>query len=72
MLERGPSQEYVQGAAGGPDQTLYVSPLHALGLDAWLYRAVAYPHKLVAAEMRIPLPFSVEPMCLAYDETLKP
>jgi hypothetical protein len=59
MLEWGPSQEYVQGAAGGPDQTLYVIPLHTLGLDAWLYGAVAYPHKSVAAEMRIPLPFSI-------------
>jgi hypothetical protein len=59
MLERGPSQKYVQGAAGGPDQTLYLSPLHALGLDDWLYRAVTYPHKPVAAEMRIPLPFSI-------------
>ncbi len=59
MLKRGTSQESVQGAAGGPDQTLYVSPLHALDLDAWLYRAVAYPHKPGAAEMRIPLPFSI-------------
>jgi hypothetical protein len=61
VVTNGELKGYIQGA-GCPHHYLLCRPLYALGLDACFYRDKlkwneAYPHKLVAAWMRILLTF---------------